>query len=53
MPGSKLSAEGQITVPKEIGEILKLEPGDLVVYEIQGGEFASPPAKSGDYLFNL
>ena len=31
---SRLSSKGQVTVPKEVREALKLEAGDIVVYEI-------------------
>lgn len=33
---SRLSGKGQVTIPVEIRERLALEPGDLVVYEIEG-----------------
>jgi antitoxin PrlF len=34
---SRLSAKGQVTVPKEIRELLKLEPGDTIAYEVLNG----------------
>lgn len=34
---SQLSAEGQITVPKEIQELLALKPGDMIAYEVREG----------------
>ncbi len=34
---SRLSAKGQVTVPKEIRELLKLEPGDTIAYEVHNG----------------
>jgi AbrB family looped-hinge helix DNA binding protein len=34
---SRLSAKGQVTVPKEIREILGLKPGDMIAYEVQNG----------------
>ncbi len=34
---SQLSTEGQITVPKEIQDLLSLKPGDLITYEVQEG----------------
>jgi len=37
MQFSRLSTKGQITVPKEIRDILKLEPGDMVAYELRNG----------------
>ncbi|MCH8056092.1 MAG: AbrB/MazE/SpoVT family DNA-binding domain-containing protein [Deltaproteobacteria bacterium] len=37
MQVSRLSAKSQVTVPKEIREILKLKPGDMIAYEVQNG----------------
>ncbi len=34
---SRVSAKGQVTIPKEIREGIGLQPGDLVVYELQDG----------------
>jgi len=34
---SRPSAKGQVTIPKETGEILGLKPGDMGVYEVQNG----------------
>ncbi len=34
---SRLSAKGQVTVPKEIRELLKLEPGDTIAYQVYNG----------------
>lgn len=36
MQTSKLSSQGQVTVPKAIREQLALRPGDLVAYEVVG-----------------
>jgi AbrB family looped-hinge helix DNA binding protein len=33
---SRLSGKGQVTIPVEIREKLALEPGDIVVYEVEG-----------------
>jgi len=33
---SKLSAKGQVTIPLEIRRALRIEPGDLIAYEIHG-----------------
>jgi len=38
MHTSKLSSQGQVTVPKAIREQLALLPGDLVAYEVAGGK---------------
>ena len=38
MHTSKLSSQGQVTVPKAIRERLALEPGDLVAYEVVEGK---------------
>ena len=37
MHTSKLSSQGQVTVPKAIREQLALHPGDLVSYEVVDG----------------
>ena len=36
MHTSKLSSQGQVTVPKAIRDHLALRPGDLVAYEVVG-----------------
>lgn len=52
MQVSRLSDEGQITVPKEIREVLRLEPGDLVAYEIQSGKVILRRAEPFDAAFH-
>ena len=37
MQVSRISAKGQVTIPKEVREILNLEPGDMVAYELRNG----------------
>ena len=37
MFASRLSAKGQVTIPKEIREKIGIEPGDMVAYEIKNG----------------
>jgi len=34
---SQLSAEGQITIPKDIQKLLALKPGDMLAYEVREG----------------
>lgn len=38
MQKSKLSSQGQVTVPKAIRDRLELRPGDLVGYEVVDGQ---------------
>ena len=52
MQVSRLSAEGQVTIPKEVREVLKLEPGDFVAYEIQSGEVILRRAEPFDAAFH-
>ena len=34
---SRLSAKGQVTVPKEIRDSLGVKPGDMISYDVQDG----------------
>ncbi len=34
---SRLSSKGQVTIPKEIRDAVRLEPGDMVAYEVRNG----------------
>lgn len=38
MPTSTLTSKGQTTVPKEIRDALKLEPGTKLTWELHGGK---------------
>ncbi|THV15377.1 AbrB/MazE/SpoVT family DNA-binding domain-containing protein [Rhizobium rhizophilum] len=38
-----MSAKGQITIPKEMRELLKLSPGDQMVYSVVDGEIVITP----------
>ena len=37
MRASRLSAKGQVTIPKELRESIGLQPGDMVGYEVKNG----------------
>ncbi|HXG79248.1 MAG TPA: type II toxin-antitoxin system PrlF family antitoxin [Methyloceanibacter sp.] len=49
---SKLTAKSQTTVPKKVREALQLQPGDAVVYEVQGTEvrLSKLPKADATYL---
>lgn len=49
---SRLSAKGQVTVPKEIREILALKPGDMIAYEVQNGAVILKRAEPFDAAFH-
>jgi antitoxin PrlF len=38
-----LSAKGQVTIPKEMREMLHLQPGDQMIYSIIDGEVVITP----------
>ncbi|MBI3796526.1 MAG: AbrB family transcriptional regulator [Deltaproteobacteria bacterium] len=52
MQFSRLSAKGQITVPEEIRQVLKVRPGDLIVYKVQHGEVILKRAEPFDTVFH-
>jgi AbrB family looped-hinge helix DNA binding protein len=33
---SRISSKGQVTIPKQVRETLRVEPGDTIVYDIVG-----------------
>jgi len=35
---SKLTSKGQITIPKNVRELLNLKPGDIIVFVEKNGE---------------
>ncbi len=49
---SQLSAEGQITVPQEIRELLALKAGDLIAYEVREGIVILKRAQPLDEAFH-
>ncbi len=38
-----LSAKGQLTIPKDLREVINLHPGDEVVYSVVNGELIITP----------
>jgi len=49
---SRLSAKGQVTVPKEVREFLHLAPGDAVIYELKNGQATLRKAEPFDALYH-
>ncbi len=49
---SRLSSKGQVTIPVEVRERLSLEPGDLVVYEVEGDRAVLRRAEPVDLAFH-
>ena len=47
MPSATLTSKGQLTVPKQIRELLKLETGDTVEFVV--GEDGAVEVRAGNY----
>jgi len=52
MQASRISAKGQVTIPKEIREVLKLKPGDMIAYELQNGTVTLKRVEPFDTVFH-
>jgi AbrB family looped-hinge helix DNA binding protein len=52
MQVSRLSAKGQVTVPKEIRKVLGLNAGDLIAYEVRDGVVILKRAEPFDAAFH-
>lgn len=52
MVTSRLSAKGQVTLPKKVRETLSLGPGDLVTYEIGNGQVSIRKLQPFDAAFH-
>ncbi len=37
-PTSRITSKGQTTIPREVRERLSLQPGDVVVYDLEDGD---------------
>lgn len=46
---STMTSKGQITIPKEIRNALKIEPGHRIEFEISGAGTIVMRARSGDF----
>jgi len=47
---SKLGPKGQVVIPKEIRETLKIGPGDEVFFELRGEEVVVRPKRRGSII---
>ncbi len=52
MVTSRLSAKGQVTLPKKVRETLGIAPGDLVAYEIGDSEVSIRKVRPFDAPFH-
>jgi AbrB family looped-hinge helix DNA binding protein len=52
MVTSRLSAKGQVTLPKKVRETLGIAPGDLVAYEIGDNEVSIRKVQPFDAAFH-
>ena len=44
MPSSHLTSKGQVTIPKPIRQLLKVQPGDRVDFVVDGGQVYLRPS---------
>jgi antitoxin PrlF len=49
---SKLSAKGQVTVPKRVREVIGIRAGDSIVYEIEGSTVRMRKVEPFDLAFH-
>ena len=52
MRASRLSAKGQVTIPKELRESVGLQPGDMVGYEVKNGVISLTRIEPFDAAFH-
>jgi len=49
---SRLSSKGQLTLPKKIREIIRVDPGDVVAYEVAEGKVSLKRIEPFDAAFH-
>jgi len=52
MKVSRLSMKGQVTIPKEIRKVIRVEPGDTIAYEVEAGIVTLKRVEPFDAVFH-
>ncbi len=50
MNRAKITFKGQVTIPREIREVLTIEEGDTVIFEVAGDHAVLKPLKKKSFV---